>query len=124
MPRPTEEYLRDRSVVIADSGCWEWTRAVNSAGRPVMDYLGCIVPVARAALMLWKGAPLAPGMVAAHKCDNPRCVNPTHLEEISFSSNLCDAYRRGRRAPTSFTSHPGRVPCSTSTARASATPRR
>lgn len=36
-----------------------------------------------------------------HKCDNPICVNPHHLEVGDYSKNLRDAYQRG------LTSHKG-----------------
>lgn len=39
------------------------------------------------------------GLVVRHKCDNPRCINPKHLEIGTQSQNLMDRHRSGR-APT------------------------
>ncbi len=34
-----------------------------------------------------------------HRCDNPRCVNPTHLQWGTFQENTEDCRRKGRLAP-------------------------
>ena len=36
------------------------------------------------------------GLVIRHKCDNPRCVNPRHLEIGTLSDNTRDAIVRRR----------------------------
>ena len=37
------------------------------------------------------------GMVIRHKCDNPPCCNPKHLEIGTQEQNVADSYIRGRR---------------------------
>lgn len=36
-------------------------------------------------------------VVIRHKCDNPRCINPEHLEPGTQADNMHDMNQRGRR---------------------------
>lgn len=54
--------------------------------------------VHRIALAAALGRPLAPGMDACHSCDNPPCLNPTHLFEGSPEENISDRHEKGRDA--------------------------
>lgn len=36
------------------------------------------------------------GVVVRHRCDNPRCINPEHMELGSQRDNINDAVERGR----------------------------
>lgn len=38
------------------------------------------------------------GLVVRHKCDNPRCINPEHLELGTQAENIQDRVKRGRDA--------------------------
>lgn len=38
------------------------------------------------------------GLVIRHKCDNPRCINPEHLELGTNKENMRDAVERDRNA--------------------------
>lgn len=40
--------------------------------------------------------PIPPGTVVRHKCDNPRCINPDHLELGTQADNVQDMIDRGR----------------------------
>ena len=40
--------------------------------------------------------PIPPGLVVRHRCDNPPCVNPDHLEIGTQADNQADMAIRGR----------------------------
>lgn len=79
--------------------CWLWL------GRKVGKGYGSIglggkgakqVLSHRLSYEIHKG-PIPAGMVVMHKCDNPRCVNPDHLEAGTQSQNIKDAIARMRK---------------------------
>lgn len=81
-------------VTTSSSGCWEWNACV-SHGYGRFRYQGqtrFAHRVAYSALVV----ELAEGAVLRHKCDNPPCVNPGHLEPGSQADNMGDMYAKGR----------------------------
>ncbi len=61
-----------------------------------------VVYAHRYVMSLLLGRELVKGEVVMHKCDNPRCVNPYHLEVSSQSENIKDAYIKKRKTVSSF----------------------
>lgn len=43
------------------------------------------------------------GMVVRHKCDNPACINPEHLELGTQKDNIHDMSKRNRHGRTKLT---------------------
>lgn len=86
--------------------CWLWTAATNEAGygvmRPEGRRTGPTVKAHRVSLAL-AGVDVA-GRVVRHRCDNPPCVNPAHLELGTQIQNVGDMVRRGRVAHGSMRS--------------------
>lgn len=45
------------------------------------------------------------GLVIRHRCDNPSCINPTHLETGTPMDNVMDRVARGRSASGECNGH-------------------
>lgn len=86
-------YLRDKCIVMP-SGCWEWAASQKRKTYGMACFDGRYIGAHRLSYETWK-QPLTDGLVIQHDCDNKPCINPNHLIEGSYSSNLIDAYDRG-----------------------------
>jgi hypothetical protein len=90
--------LADRfwARVLKTDGCWLWTGHLvkgygnlSEGGRK-----GRHLYAHRVSWSLANGQ-IPAGMNVLHKCDNPKCVRPDHLELGSHAKNLRDAVDRG-----------------------------
>jgi hypothetical protein len=85
------------------TGCWEWTGARHPFGYGRVSWNGALTNATHVALYLCgHGWPLK-GKVVRHKCDNPPCVNPDHLELGTQGDNIRDTVIRGRFTPAKLT---------------------
>jgi len=69
-----------------DDGCWEWTGSLNSKGYPLLKVAGVARLAHRVAHELHYG-PIPEGWHVHHKCCNPRCVRPMHIESVTAEAN-------------------------------------
>jgi hypothetical protein len=94
--------FRDKYVVNPVTGCHEWVAGATDAGRGRYWLDGRYQYPYRVACAAEHGpAPEAPEgqtVVAAHGCDNPRCVNGQHMAWKTQSENMNDCVERGRHA--------------------------
>jgi hypothetical protein len=72
--------------------CWPWTGHISTHGYGTYGQkyahrmiLGCL-----------RDRPLARGEIVRHRCDNPPCCNPTHLQIGTQYDNIQDRVKRGR----------------------------
>jgi len=82
------------------TGCRLWLKARDKDGYGSLVRQGPGSRKMRAthrALEL-DGRPLTDGQIARHKCDNPPCVEPTHIVPGSYLQNGQDKKERGRAA--------------------------
>lgn len=76
--------------------CWPWLAAKDQHGRGQFWARGKLMRAPRIAWELANGAEFPEGMDACHSCDNPNCVNPSHIWPGTARDNAIDAHRKGR----------------------------
>jgi hypothetical protein len=76
-------------------GCLEWTGWRVATGYGMTAFRGRSRPTHRLMYLVTKG-PIPPGMQVLHKCDNPPCLNPQHLEIGTGQENMRQSVQRGR----------------------------
>lgn len=82
-----------------DEACWPWTAAVRREGYGAIKVNGRLLS---SHILSWRihngGAPVPMGSLVEHiECDNPRCVNPSHLCIGTFKTNYDHMVAKGRR---------------------------
>lgn len=83
------------SFVDKSGDCWLWTGAIDRDGYGAFTYLKTSHRAHRLSLQL-SGEIVPKGAVVCHDCDNPTCVNPSHLYVGTHQSNMDDAVARDR----------------------------
>lgn len=73
----------------ADTGCWIWTAAFNNTGYGrLRDHPSGKMLLAHRVMYELHVGPIPEGLVLDHLCRVRACVNPSHLEPVTFAENV------------------------------------
>lgn len=85
--------------VDSATGCWEW----RGERMPITLRARVYTPSGRKYVyrLTYEATfgPIAAGLVACHKCDNPGCVNPQHIVPDTQAHNMSMMAARGVARP-------------------------
>ena len=82
--------------IIPFHGCWEWTASQNRLGYGLIHEKRRMLKAHRVSWELHYGKVIPAGLFVCHHCDNPGCVNPSHLFLGTNTDNLRDMSAKGR----------------------------
>lgn len=80
--------------VNKEDSCWTWQLTLNRDGYGSIVVNKKSVLAHRYSVILDGRDPT--GKVVMHKCDNPACVRPDHLEVATQQDNIKDMHAKGR----------------------------
>jgi len=81
-----------------DKPCLLWKSSIKSGKYGTIKWRGKRRPATHAAWFLKTRRMISEGKVAMHECDDPRCVEFTHLKEGTPGENNRDRTKKGRSA--------------------------
>lgn len=100
MPRkghrvPLADRFWSRVARKGPDDCWLWTGGLFGFGYGACWYEGRTTQAHRLSWEMAHG-PIPDGLAVLHRCDNPPCVNPSHLFLGTLADNTYDMMRKGR----------------------------
>ena len=82
---------------LSDEKCWPWQGAKLKTGYGVVKHRCKQYKAHRASFAIHRGQ-IPGGMLVCHHCDNPSCVNPSHLFLGTSQDNMTDKVQKGRQS--------------------------
>lgn len=94
--RPAVERFWEKVSRGAAGACWIWRGWKTTGGYGQLTLPGDQKVMAHRFSYELHFGPIADGLFACHRCDNPSCVNPAHLFLGTHLENMRDMIAKGR----------------------------
>jgi len=78
--------------------CWLWTKSTRKGGYGHVKWEGKDCCAHRLSYQFWYKCDIPSNLEVCHKCDNPKCCNPTHLFLGTTLDNVRDKVTKNRQA--------------------------
>jgi hypothetical protein len=95
-PKPVPAEQRFFAKVRKSEACWWWEGTKNNKGYGMFMAVSPNKSLAHRFSWELVNGPIPKGKNLLHQCDNPACVNPTHLILGTHEENMRDMHRKGR----------------------------
>ena len=100
-PKPAFYRFSFSWEVDVKTKCWNWMGALNRGAKKQYGSIkvnGKTVGAHRFSWEFYNNSKIPDGMLVMHKCDNPKCVNPSHLILGSHADNMKDMISKNRQS--------------------------
>ena len=86
--------ILSRCIPEPNSGCLLWLGAVNLKGYGMIRLYGKPPATCCSIVCDYFHGPLQPNQITCHTCDQPSCLEPTHLYAGTKKQNILDYFKR------------------------------
>ena len=90
------ERMEAAVLPVTESGCWLWLGSIDKDGYGIFWFKGKKHRAHRRMYEVHNKIHINESHVACHKCDNPACVNPSHIFIGTTKDNAQDALKKHR----------------------------
>lgn len=91
-------WTKVRIDLSSPESCWEWTAAVcRGSSLPYGRFMAFGENYAHRVSWILANGPIPYGVYVLHRCDNPRCVRPSHLFLGTLADNMQNCIAKSRK---------------------------
>lgn len=87
-------YFLNKTIEV--NSCLEWQGCYNTDGYPRISWKGSANGKLHRVVWELHTNKSAKGLIVRHTCDNPKCINPNHLDIGTSLDNVNDRTQRDR----------------------------